>query len=315
MKWLAHAPANIALIKYMGKHDASQNVPINSSLSYTLANLLTYVELETTSTPHDVWEPLDIPGTTEFHLSAAGQQRFLRHLTYLKQQFGYTGHFIVRSCNNFPAQTGLASSASSFAALTQCTMIACNELLHSQPLSATQLATLSQVGSGSSCRSFFTPWALWTPTSVSTIALPYANLIHQVVIISHQPKTVSSSQAHQQVTTSPLFAERAQRAEQRLQQLLTALHQQHWPDAYRICWDEFHDMHQLFATSEQPFHYLTDASRTVLNRLDHVWQQTGDGPLVTMDAGPNIHLLYRPDQQALAHQLHQQLFLGNFDVL
>ena len=25
----------------------------------------------------------------------------------------------------------------------------------------------------------------------------------------------------------------------------------------------------------------------------------GDGPLITMDAGSNIHLLYRPDQQEL----------------
>jgi diphosphomevalonate decarboxylase len=315
MKWLAHASANIALIKYMGKHDASHNIPTNSSLSYTLPNLVSYVELETIPTRQDVWEPLDIPGGMEFHLPEQGQQRFLQHLAYLKQQFAYTGHFTVRSCNNFPAKTGLASSASSFAALTRCAMDACAELQNIEALPATQLAKLSQMGSGSSCRSFFTPWALWTPDSVGSIDLPYPKLLHQVVLISHAPKTVSSSQAHQRVTTSPLFAERPMHAEQRLSALIKAFRQQEWRTAYELCWQEFHDMHELFATSEQPFHYITQESQLVLNQLADIWQQTGDGPLVTMDAGPNIHLLYRPDQKALLQEIHQQLFLGNFDVL
>ena len=35
-QWLAHAPANIALIKYMGKDDQATNLPANPSLSFTL---------------------------------------------------------------------------------------------------------------------------------------------------------------------------------------------------------------------------------------------------------------------------------------
>ena len=40
-----------------------------------------------------------------------------------------------------------------------------------------------------------------------------------------------------------------------------------------------------------------------------------DGPLVTMDAGPNIHLLYRLDQQNLAQEFKQRELVGNYDVL
>ena len=40
-----------------------------------------------------------------------------------------------------------------------------------------------------------------------------------------------------------------------------------------------------------------------------------DGPLVTMDAGPNIHLLYRPDQAELARQFKSDYLVGNYDVL
>jgi len=34
-----------------------------------------------------------------------------------------------------------------------------------------------------------------------------------------------------------------------------------------------------------------------LMSLRKMWQEKGDGPLVTMDAGPNIHLLFRRDQK------------------
>ncbi len=35
----------------------------------------------------------------------------------------------------------------------------------------------------------------------------------------------------------------------------------------------------------------------------------------TMDAGPNIHLLYRPDQAMLAQQFKQDNLVGNYDVI
>ena len=57
-QWLATAPANIALIKYMGKLDSNNNLPSNASLSYTLKNLVTKVSLELSNNAQDSWEPL-----------------------------------------------------------------------------------------------------------------------------------------------------------------------------------------------------------------------------------------------------------------
>ena len=110
MEWFAQAPSNIALIKYMGKKDIENNIPINSSLSYTLNNLLSSVMLETHPGKKDFWEPLDTPGSLKFVLSNDAQDRFLRHLARLKAQVNYSGAFIVRSSNNFPHSSGLASS-------------------------------------------------------------------------------------------------------------------------------------------------------------------------------------------------------------
>ena len=314
-QWLAHAPANIALIKYMGKDDQATNIPANPSLSFTLNQLKSTVSLELHSGKHDFWEPLDIPGLDHFALSQEGQQRFLKHLDFLKRQFSYTGGFTVRSNNNFPLSTGLASSASSFAALTQCAVEALSELTQRDLPPVAAIAALSRQGSGSSCRSFFSPWALWENDTVQAIDLPYPDLIHEVILVNHEIKAVSSSKAHELVKTSPQYATRPERAKQNLKELLAAFDAKNWFSAYQVCWREFQDMHALFSSCAQPFTYISERSLQVLGQLQEAWQKNQDGPIITMDAGPNIHLLYRSDQKEMARVFKQDVLIGNFDVI
>lgn len=315
MQWFAQAPANIALIKYMGKKDPETNTPANPSLSYSLDNLRTNVSLELNAGKQDVWESLTILGTEPLILSTAAQERFLKHLARLKSYFNYTGSFVVRSSNNFPHSSGLASSASSFAALTKCAALALSELTHRSLPSIETQAALSRQGSGSSCRSFFSPWSLWDDETVTPIQLPYMHLSHEVIVISKDEKDVSSSAAHKRILTSPWYAERGNRAQQNLKLLLNAFTKKDWAAAYQVCWKEFQDMHQLFATCEQPFSYMTDKTTTALNTLQDLWHRDGDGPIVTMDAGPNIHLLYREDQSEMALAFKKEYLTGNYDLL
>lgn len=316
MHWLAHAPANIALIKYMGKKEEHSNNPDNSSLSYTLNQLLSTVKLEKLDSNDDLWEPLNVPGQPEFILSEAGRQKFLNHLRRMKNYFDYEGGFLVQSCNNFPHSSGMASSASSFAALTRCAAFALAELTHKELLAVGEQAALSRLGSGSSCRSFYSPWSLWQhDNTIRPIELSYTELFHQVIVISSEQKTVSSSEAHQRVKSSPLYVTRPQRAEENLKLLLNAFIAKDWGNAYQICWREFQDMHQLFHTCERSFSYITANSLAVLNALEQLWEKKGDGPIVTMDAGPNIHLLYRPDQMEIAREFKRNYLVGNYAVL
>ena len=60
---------------------------------------------------------------------------------------------------------------------------------------------------------------------------------------------------------------------------------------------------------------MTPQSKELLTLLEQLWQSNGDGPLVTMDAGPNIHLLYREDQQDIAMKFKGDHLIGNYDVL
>lgn len=315
MSWLVEAPSNIALIKYMGKKNEQNNLPMNPSLSYTLPHLFSSVMLETYPGKKDLWEPLPAPGGLPFSLSEAAQERFLQHLAHLKAEARYEGSFVVRSCNNFPHGAGLASSASSFAALTQCAFLALSELNQTPLPSMETQAQWSRLGSGSSCRSFFSPWALWNDDQIKPIEIPYKALHHQVIVISHHEKTISSSEAHQRIHTSPLFLTRPLRAQEHLSALLTAFDAQDWDKAHHLCWQEFQDMHALFSSCAKPFSYITAQTQSALNRLQELWQRQGDGPLITMDAGPNIHLLYRPDQIEMAEQFKQEHLMGHYDVL
>ena len=310
-RWRGAAPSNIALIKYMGKTEQQGNRPTNSSLSYTLEHLRTHVELELLSQTdgEDRWEPLTGEGLTEIHLSQKGRERFLKHLGRVKEAWNFNGSFLVRSANDFPSDCGLASSASSFAALTKVAALALNELCEIKIDDRRRLADLSRQGSGSSCRSFFSPWSLWSATGADSVELPFHDLIHQVVIVEDARKAVSSSEAHVRVASSLLFEGRPQRAEQRLQSLLETLKSRDWKEAMEICWAEFWDMHALFETARPSFGYMTPASLEVVNFAKELWLETGDGPLVTMDAGANVHLLYRPECGQLAGRVR-----GHFDT-
>jgi diphosphomevalonate decarboxylase len=302
MTWKASAPSNIALIKYMGKSDFTQNIPSNSSLSYTLENLRTFVEIDRIEGGQDQWKPLVQSGCLSAIFSQKGQERFLKHFKKLKAAYEVKENFQIKSANNFPSDSGMASSASSFAALTMGADIAFSSLGYKNKSGKT-LYQLSREGSGSSCRSFFSPWAIWNNTEVFAPDIPIKNLLHDVVIVDTKIKEVSSGDAHKRIETSPHNEGRAERAETRLEDLLIALNTKNWKGAYNIVWDEFMDMHELFETSVPLFCYRTEKSYVVMQMARQFWTDNKDGPLVTMDAGPNVHLLWREDQDLLRDQL------------
>lgn len=307
--WQSIAPSNIALIKYMGKADiAGDNIGLNDSLSYTCTRFKTCARCVSIPGSEDQWHPIDdrqycyTPNNT----SAAGD-KMVRHIARIKAYYGYDGAFAVTSGNNFPADCGIASSASAFCAVTQCVQQAIIDL-QGLTLSAEQgLADrilLSRQGSGSACRSNVGPWAWWRQERVRPLEL--MPLLHEVVLIDDGPKSISSSQAHRMVLTSPHFQGRRQRAQQRLRALIGALRHQ-WRQAHKIAWDEFEDMHTLFHQCTPSFTFMNEANRRCLAICQQYWQDHHTGPLVTMDAGSNVHLFFRHEDQQHRQQLLSQL--------
>lgn len=296
---IAEAPSNIALIKYMGKIKKEGNVPTNGSFSLTLPHLITRVEIAQIDGPEDRWSCLSAPDLLPLAMNDFSIMRYLQFFGLLKQALGVTGFYQVQSANNFAADCGIASSASSFAALTEATVE-----LSGQTLSLQERAELSRKGSGSSGRSFFQPYCLWSREGFFEAVGP--KTLHFVVVATGDKKKVSSSEAHQRVSSSLLFQGRPERAEVRLRELMQSFSTQDWQKSFEICWSEFWDMHALFETADPAFGYLSSTSLKVLMRARELWQREKDGPLVTMDAGPNVHLLFRVDQRETALRVKQE---------
>lgn len=336
----AKAPSNIALIKYMGKSVAAENRPTNSSLSWTLMGFETWVQLswaakdsEPSVKPNGVLSeqkaefvmsdsPVSLGPQWQLPvLSERGRARFLKHAQFcfaelrarnfqlipqVRAAMSETNgplRIVIQSANSFPSDCGLASSASSFAALT-CAVFALfdSSRLPEKEVGPTAvqslLAALSQKGSGSSSRSLFSPWAIWkTDCSVQVPSGKLRDdLNHAVFIVTSKVKDVSSSEAHLRVATSSLFQGRAERAEVRLAELCLCLQESagssRWSEACDLVWSEMWDMHALFETSNPPFGYMDSGSLSVLRGIQEVEKKLGFRLMVTMDAGPNVHVLW-----------------------
>lgn len=329
MSFLAQAPSNIAIVKYMGKKDTQNQIPQNPSLSLTLKHLCTFAEIERHSGHAEPrWLPetprlLD-PTNDSLHnlhdfsvptLNETGLQKVIAHLKRCETEIpkilsqfqisprkGFHQESVVlRSVNTFPEASGIASSASSFAAITLAMAYSLAEnpssfskIYESSPGFMQALASVARMGSGSACRSFQGPWVLWNEAQTQTPEFSTPPLVHFVLLVSSEQKSVSSSQAHLQVKTSPLWTQRVERAQTNLQELLIALKSGNIAEISTIAWKELWDMHELFHTARPPFSYLKPLTTEILDWLSD-FVQTPSPPIVTLDAGPNVHLLVESD--------------------
>jgi diphosphomevalonate decarboxylase len=315
---LVRAPSNIALVKYMGKNDSSRNLPANSSLSMTLQDLCTVAMVSRTraSGSQIVWsrdaaEKLEIRTARGMvralppKMSEQSLSRIIRHVervrTRLPEIFSRHGLEVtsptglsIAAANTFPASSGIASSASSFAAMTLGTAAVFARSLEAFLTAFASgslredLAALSREGSGSSCRSFDGPWVRWSGADarkVESAVMPEMSDI--VIVVSSAAKAVTSSAAHSRVSSSFLWSGRPERAEVRVKSLVAALAGGDLEAVSHIAWDDFWDMHSLFHTANPPFSYFEPGTIAVLK-----WLMVQDErPIVTMDAGANIHVL------------------------
>jgi len=141
----ARACANIALVKYWGKRDAARNLPAAGSLSLTLGALVTE-----TTVAFDAALASDELYLDGVPARPADLQRTSAFLDLIRAQATVTTRARVTSKNEFPTASGLASSASGFAALavaaTTAAGLAC---------SPRELSMLARQGSGSAARSIY----------------------------------------------------------------------------------------------------------------------------------------------------------------
>jgi diphosphomevalonate decarboxylase len=136
------ACANIALVKYWGKRDAKLNLPAAGSLSLTLAALVTETSV--------VFDPALERDELVLDGAPASADRVAPFLDLVRDAARVSTRASVSSRNDFPTASGLASSASGFAALALAASRAAG-----LELTDRELSILARRGSGSAARSIF----------------------------------------------------------------------------------------------------------------------------------------------------------------
>ena len=111
------APSNIALVKYWGKKNGQK--PINPSLSLTLNNCQTHMEVVIEKSDF-----FDLSIEFESIPNEKFRQKILHKISKLGPEFekwlpAFSNlKYTIKSYNSFPHSSGIASSASSMAALS-----------------------------------------------------------------------------------------------------------------------------------------------------------------------------------------------------
>ncbi len=305
VKW--RSPSNIALVKYWGKH--GRQLPRNASLSLTLSAAHTETELHyRPKKEHNDRVPVNLflDGTPQ-PAFAERVQGFFEGITtiypFLRQL-----DLSVYTSNSFPHSAGIASSASAMSALALC--LCSLERKFFLALSDDQAffrkaSYLARLGSGSASRSLYPVAALWgyhteVKGSSDEVAIPFADQLHPVfqsfrdtiVLVSKATKQVSSSAGHQLMEQNVFADVRYQQANQHLSRLLLASREGDLEIFGSIIESEALTLHALMMTSNPSYILMEPATLEMIQRV-RAFRTEQQLPLYfTLDAGPNLHLLY-----------------------
>lgn len=283
----AVAHPNIAFIKYWGNRDQALRLPSNSSLSMNLAGLES-----TTTVRFDPALQAD-----ELRLNGAAAQpvqtlRVSHVLDIVRALAKFRTSASVESSNNFPSGSGIASSASAFAALALAASAAAGLALDEPALSR-----LARRGSGSASRSVPAGFVEWRAAerdedsyAFSIAAADHWALVDCIAVVSESHKLTGSTEGHALASTSPLQIARLLGAEARLATCRDALLQRDFAALAEVVELDSNLMHAVMMTSTPPLIYWQPASLTVMHAVRE-WRAGGLAACYTLDAGPNVHVL------------------------
>ncbi|KRY52883.1 Diphosphomevalonate decarboxylase [Trichinella nativa] len=286
------APVNLALVKYWGKKDEREMLPLNDSLSMNINELFvdTRVTISDGSNDRVVLNGKEIVGV-QF-------SRFKRCFDEARRIGGIKQCFVVQSESLFPVSAGLASSSAGFAAIA----FAIGKMLN---WDVNTMSHVARLGSGSACRGVYPGFVHWmaelaesndTRNKCEVVALPehWPELTVIVLIGSDEAKQWSSTDGmRRSVATSKLLKYRAECCvPERINNVRRAIQAR---DFAKLAVEVMRDSCQLHAIcldTYPPLLYLTEFSRQVMLMVHHYNDVCGRPKVAySFDAGSNCFLL------------------------
>ena len=166
---------------------------------------------------------------------------------------------------------------------------------------------LARLGSGSASRSIFDSWSVWGKTgdvegSSDVYAIGVKDQVHEtfnslhddIFILSAKEKSVSSTAGHALMDTNPYAETRYKEAKRQMFYLMEALRNGDIHRFGKIAEQEAMSLHALMMASN-PSYILMEPNTVKMIKLIREFRSDTEVPVFfSLDAGPNIHLLY-PD--------------------
>lgn len=314
-------PSNIALVKYWGKKPGQ--LPMNPSFSFSLKKARTRTSIQLTSSTKR-----KVGFLFEGEVSAPFAQRVEKYLAAMSVEHEWLNNFSfqIESSNSFPHSAGIASSASAFAALGLC-LVDLKQQVNKRNFTEQQFfqkaSRWARLGSGSACRSVFPAFALWGrfpgfPSSTDSNAIPIGAGFHQdytllrdaVLLVNSGQKKVSSSAGHELMNGHIFKNVRIAQANSNLIELLQVMKTGDHTRFFDLVEKEALSLHALMMTSDPSFILMEPNSLAIIKKIRDFRQQTGLPVGFTIDAGPNIHLLYFGYDKHKVHEFIESELVG-----
>ena len=304
VRW--QSPSNIALIKYWGKKE--NQIPSSPSISMTLSCSVSEVRIQYREAPRR--KGLQVEFTFEGGKNDRFEQRIRRYLQSLIPQMPFLDklYLKIESRNSFPHSAGIASSASGFSALALCLCTMENVFfsdLSDRQAFLRKASCLARLGSGSAARSVYGGYTTWgkianSVASADEYALPLETEIHPVfrtmndtiLIVSSKEKSISSSAGHGLMVNHPYAGARFRQADENYRAMIHSLESGDLEQFISITEQEALSLHALMMSSRPGYLLLHPHTVLILERIRKYRETTGHPVCFTLDAGPNVHLLY-----------------------
>jgi diphosphomevalonate decarboxylase len=305
-------PSNIALVNYWGK--ISPQLPLNPSVSFSLKNAKTKTSVEITRSSSQKFEFFFEGKPSAF------SERIQKYIEKLATNEKWLNEFSFRieSNNTFPHSAGIASSASAFGALALCLADLKKQVTNEKAVSQNFLKKASEwarLGSGSACRSVYPQFAVWgkfnkMPGTSNNHAVPFSENIHPdyftlldaILLVDSAKKKVSSSAGHQLMNNHPFREARIKQANNHTHEILEAMKSGDHEHFFKIAEKEALSLHSMMMNSEPSFLLLHPNSLAIIKKIQDFRRQTNRQIGFTIDAGPNIHLLYFEKDKKRVHR-------------
>ncbi len=297
------APSNIALIKYWGKH--GKQLPCNPSLSFTLSESYTQMCVDfKQSKDNKVLESFEFEGKKRVDF----EKKMSVFLESIKEDLPFLNDYSLRitSLNSFPHSSGIASSASSNAALCMALVDFESRLLGKDHVDLKKASRLSRLGSGSASRSVSGPMMLWGDFesqngSDDYAVVPSADLSFfndfndYIAIVSSGEKSVSSRKGHSLMEGHPFRDIRFKNARKNLADLIDAMEKKDYVRFINIVESEALELHGLMMNSNPSFILMEPNTLSIIHEIRNFRKNNSVPICFTLDAGPNVHILF-PDE-------------------